>query len=223
MIMGIALIKKGEILYRYDLIKPPTELSDEYRSIEYDFQKFGKCKNMANLYFFFSNEEGTHNTAKVAMKICDKDKYWITKLEVLSNLLLLDLSKKRTAYLMLLALFENDIDVLNDNFKYIDNVTGNSYYLSDLCKTFEQSLEISDEKVALIDEINAKLDCLQYLGRFSYLGQTLTDFENGVSFKKILEQKQYDGYVFSESVGVDTVCLINKDALKIIDCQAYYA
>ena len=124
---------------------------------------------------------------------------------------------------MLLELFENDIDVLNDNFKYIDNVAGNSYYLSDLCKTFEQSLEISDEKVALIDEINAKLDCLQYFGRFSYLGQTLTDFENGFSFKNILEQKRYDGYVCSESVGVDTVCLINKDILNIIDCQAYYA
>jgi len=221
MIMGIALIKKGEILYRYDLIKPPTELSDEYRSIEYDSQKFGKCKNMANLYFFFSNEEGTHNTAKVAMKKCNKDKYWITKVEILSNLLLLDLSKKGTAYLMLLELYENNIDVLNDNFKY--NVAGNSFYLSDLYKTFERSLEISDEKVALIDEINAKLDCPQYLGRFSYLGQILTDFENGFRFKNILEQKQYDGYVFSESVGVDTVCLINKDALKIIDCQVYYA
>ena len=99
--------------------------------------------------------------------------------------------------------YENNIDVLNDNFKY--NVVGNSFYLSDLYKTFERSLEISDEKVALIGEINAKLDCPQYLGRFSYLGQILTDFENGFCFKNILEQKQYDGYVFSESVGVDTV------------------
>jgi|GEM_PF-2076646 len=48
--MGIALIKKGEILYRYDLIRPPTELSDEYRSIEYDSQKFGKLPYDKHLF-----------------------------------------------------------------------------------------------------------------------------------------------------------------------------
>lgn len=178
---------------------------------------------MANLFFFYSNEDGAHNTARIAARKCGKEGYWITKVEVLSSLILLDLAHKNNAYLMLLELFEDGIDVLTDDFEYRDNVLGSLCKFSRLRKTFELSLDISDEKEILIDEVNAKLECPQYYGAFSYLGQMLSDFENGIYFKNILRQKQYDGYVFSESVGVNSVCLICKDVLKIIDCQKYYA
>ena len=50
------------------------------------------------------------------------------------------------------------------------------------------------------------------------LGQCLTDFENGAAFKAILEENNFEGYVFNEPnglTGIDTFCFLSSDKLSL--------
>lgn len=47
-----------------------------------------------------------------------------------------------------------------------------------------------------------------------YLGQSLTDYENGILFKSILEEKNYEGYVFFENPESNTYCIFNSDKIS---------
>ena len=46
-----------------------------------------------------------------------------------------------------------------------------------------------------------------------YTGQLMTDFENGIVFKKLLQEKGYEGYQFMEEKTSPTICLF--DSSKI--------
>ncbi len=82
-------IKKGETLFRYDLSEPSVNWSPDYKSIEYSSKNKGECKNMANNFFFFSNEVVTKNTAVVAMSKLAEKEYWLTSTKTSRNLNLL--------------------------------------------------------------------------------------------------------------------------------------
>lgn len=58
------------------------------------------------------------------------------------------------------------------------------------------------------------------MGNSSYLGQCLTDFENGFIFRQILKEKGFDGYVFVEEVSDPTVCIFDSSFLSEPTTQA---
>ena len=47
-----------------------------------------------------------------------------------------------------------------------------------------------------------------------FLGQHLSDFNNGIIFNKLLTEKGYDGYVFVEEVNDPTVCIFDSSFLS---------
>lgn len=206
----ICIVKKGAILFRYDLIEPPMDWEVNYKSIEYSLNGLGKPKNLANYFFFFSNEDVARKTASVAVKNTakEKDGYWLTSAYVLRDLNLLCLCGNDTLY-NLIKLHEAGFDVMTDEFSFYNN--GVYKHFSELKEPFEKFLNSDffdiERKLALRDTIVKPFD--KYGFPFGLLGQTLTDYENGIPFAKLLADKGYDGYVFDESVGGHTVCLIN--------------
>ena len=202
-------IKKGEILFRYDLSEPPVNWSPDYKSIEYSSKnKGGGCKNMANNFFFYSNEVVTKNTAVVAMSKLAEKEYWLTSTKTSRNLNLLCLCGRDT-FCNLLKLHESGINIFTDDFSFY---FGKEEKLSILKEPFEEwhkcdvfdierKIELRNRLIQPFENSNCP---------FGLLGQVLTDYENGIAFTKLLTERGYDGYVFDESVGGHTICLINK-------------
>lgn len=52
-----------------------------------------------------------------------------------------------------------------------------------------------------------------FCSRLPLLGQSLTDFNNGVAFKEMLIRNHWEGYVFKEEESSNTYCLL--DATKL--------
>lgn len=57
------------------------------------------------------------------------------------------------------------------------------------------------------------------------MGQSLTDFDNGEVFKEMLENNEFEGYVFMEDFISDTYCLLSSDKItapehEIIDINS---
>lgn len=60
----------------------------------------------------------------------------------------------------------------------------------------------------------ARIDDFFY-GSLPLLGQSLTDFDNGVAFKEMLIRNHWEGYVFKEEESSNTYCLLA--ATKLTD------
>lgn len=86
----------------------------------------------------------------------------------------------------------------------------------------DQNWYRNQEKNEIVNKIIYKIEqhfiVNDYVG---LLGQRLTDLENGIPFSKLLQERQWDGYIFNEAnrqEGTDTVCLINSNALNSPIC-----
>ncbi len=225
---NLSYIEQGNFLYRYDIIKPPAELTTTFVNPEYSEERMGERKNQAGLFFFFSNEEVARNTAKVSIDRNGKDGYWLTEVKVKRNLLLLNLALYVTQSVDIIdILLDEGIPVFDCGFvihegrnrKRLDGV---KQMYGEYLVALDGMRQATDDEESrrytnLVFSLKAAIN--DYIGApllpFAYLGQVLTDFENGSVFKSLLAEKKYDGYVFDESKGGHTVCLLNADDLQI--------
>lgn len=207
------IIKEGSVLYRYDLMEPPVNWDSDYKSIEYTYKKFGKAKNAASNFFFFSNEDVAKNTAKVALSKQGKKEYWLTTATNSRDLTLFCLCGD-DIFFNLLKLYESDINVFTDDF--LISFDMEDKFFSILKEPLEEFVECD------VSDVERKIELRNRLVQpfensscpFGILGQTLTDFDNGIFFSNLLAEKGFDGYVFDESDGGHTICLINDVVMK---------
>ncbi len=218
--MGTTIvIPKGTTIYRYDIASPPEKWSDDYRSLEYkDWIMGGHKKNHGGFYYFFSNKQVAVNTAKVACAKANKKEFILTECTITTHTYLLDLAGCRNTVLMFLKLKSLGIDVLTDNYHiYTDH---DCHALSLLKEPSEyilsESISSSDKDIDLLEKYNNTIQ--SYLNipgcPYSILGQTLTDFANGIKFKQELRDHYFDGYCFDESIGGSTIRLLDSSKLS---------
>lgn len=231
---NLSYIEQGNFLYRYDIIEPPDELTTTFVNPEYSEGRMGERKNQAGLFFFFSDEEVARNTAKVSIDKNGKDGYWLTEVKVNRNLLLLNLASFVRQSVDIIDLLLNEgIPVFDCGF--VIHEGKNRMPLNGIKQTYEDYLVALDGMRQATDDeescrymnlvFSLKAAINDYIGApllpFTYLGQVLTDFENGHIFKSLLAAKNYDGYVFDESKGGHTVCLLNADDLQITKVEYF--
>jgi len=213
------IIPKGTKIYRYDIVSTPKEWSDDYKNLEYAHCVIdGYKKNHVGFFFFFDNQQVTENTATVACNKYDKKEYALTECILNSNLKLLDLTGCANTSLMIMKLKEAGIDILTDDYHIYTHP--DCPPLTILKEPFEYILGEStsplDRSIALIQKynntINGYLNPIGY--PYSILGQTVSDYANGIKFKEELIAHGYDGYCFDESIGGHTICLLNSTTMS---------
>lgn len=213
-------LKKGTKLFRYDLEEPPQSWDVNYRNQEYTHINIdGYRKNHWGFFFFFDNENTMYNTAKIACMKLEYRKFYITQAEINKCIKLLDLTGCSDPLLMFNKLIEKDIDVLTNKYHiYTSKDTPSfeilreavNYNLGIDVNPLERDFEIIRSNVTLLQRHLSCQGC-----PYTILGQLLTDFANGAAFKKELILRGYDGYIFDESEGGHTVCLLDSNGLGV--------
>ena len=205
------ILERGDVLYRYGLEQYyPDVWCNNIHNPEYNFDGLGH-KNQIGAYFFYQDE----NTAKRVLKVAIKkqegkgkiiEKATLTTCTVREEIVLLDL------------------------FSGIDSCSQMISVLKDLELNIASSLFCNYQKKASYTEIERDLDllcsgnCTEKIGAaariddFFYrrpplLGQSLTDFNNGVAFKEMLIRNHWEGYVFKEEESSNTYCLLDTTKL----------
>ncbi|HBN62620.1 MAG TPA: hypothetical protein DD424_01810 [Porphyromonadaceae bacterium] len=207
-------IPAGTTFYRYDLSETPSIWNGSYHSIEYSTKEGIENihKNQCGLLFFYETESTTIKTAERALERHNKTEFWLTTAYVDKPLQLLDLRGGATL-VILNNLYVNGIDVFNSPL----TITG----LKDSIplKVLEPLYYYLMQSAVGGKEYNDKWFQLHepfiFPGSpYSLLGQRLTDYENGEVFKSLLIEKKYDGYIFDESFGASTICLMDSTKLS---------
>lgn len=212
------ILSQGTNLYRYNLgTDIPDEWSVEYHSPEY-FSKQHGHKNQIGAFFFYVNEITASNVLSAAIKraTCRGQIYRnniITKCKTTADLEILDITGCERPIQILNKLYDEGIDVLTSEFLCHLN---NAMPFSDIRNSYKY---IEDNKksddISILTEINnfaTKIDNF-FDRRVGYTGQLLTDFGNGIHFKRILEEKGFDGYQFNEERSSPTICLFDSSKL----------
>lgn len=201
-------------LYRYDLMETPSEWDTSYHSIEYVVNENGHIihKNQSGLLFLFDSETVAIKIAEKALNRHGKTEFWLTRTFVKEPLRLLDLTGGSTL-VMLANLFNHEIDVFNNGL----TITGR--HNSPKMETIEPIFLYLMQNMVGGDEYNEKWLKLHEPfinpgNQYSLLGQRLSDFNNGEVFKTLLIANKYDGYVFDESYGGSTICIVDSSKLS---------
>ena len=218
-------ISKGVPLYRYDLEEPPVEWSVEHYNPEYVY--CNRKKNMFYGNFFFNSEYMARKTAQVAITR-SKNFYegaWITDCKLTTHLHLLDFTTYNFITEVLYDFYVSKIDVLNEEFTC--DGCENSMSLINLrnivelyCRTFSNLTAFQNDYFNSISKRCIKELENNYIDN-SYVGfflQRLSDFNNGISFKQLLQDNNYDGFIFNESnhlPGTDTICIFSPQYLTL--------
>ena len=216
-------LEPGDKLYRYDLgEKLDAEWLTDYSSPEYSFSEYGP-KNKIGLFFFYNDISAAKNT--LAQAVYNQKKMGkiynygtITSCQVIDDIRLLDLEaglsscSDKIRFLHQIGL--NVITELFYNYQFKRPYSELQNALEDLLST-DQSLSSAAENV--INEFFYNFPPL--------LGQSLTDFDNGEAFKEMLENNEFEGYVFMEDFISDTYCLLSSDKItapehEIIDINS---
>ena len=217
------VLEPGDKLYRYDRgEKLDTEWLTDYSSPEYSFSEYGP-KNKIGLFFFYNDISAAKNT--LAQAVYNQKKMGtiynygtITSCQVIDDIRLLDLEaglsscSDKIRFLHQIGL--NVITELFYNYQFKRPFSELQNSLEDLLST-DQSLSSAAENV--INEFFYNFPPL--------LGQSLTDFDNGEVFKEMLENNEFEGYVFMEDFISDTYCLLSSDKItapehEIIDINS---
>lgn len=209
------ILQKGSWLYRYNLgTNLPDQWAGSYHSPEYSDTEFGH-KNQIGALFFYEDEI----TAKqVLCAALDKDNLnssysqnTITSCQLVEDVRLLDISNCEIPMRVLVILNEEGIDVLNERFLKHDN---GDFRFSVLKKDFDFVMNaqniMNNDVLGAANRINTFFHQKETESR--YLGQLLTDFENGKDFRSQLVEKGFDGYCFTEEPS-PTICIF--DAAKL--------
>lgn len=212
-------LKKGTKLFRYDLEAPPQSWDINYRNQEYTSISIdGYQKNHFGFFFFFNNDEVAYNTAIIACKKSRLSKFYFTQAETNNDIKLLDLTGCSDPLLMFFKLMEKDIDVLTCDYHIYTSKGTPSLEILRYAVNYNLCIDVDplDREVEIIQHNVTLLH--SYLSPDGYpytiLGQLLTDYANGESFKIELASRGYDGYCFDESEGGHTVCLLDYNALS---------
>lgn len=222
---NIMLLPAHTLLYRYDLMKPPTQWSTNFH--EYHDKDFG-FKNTSGSFFFYDNEGDSICTCKNEQLF--EGSGYFTQCKTIRELNLLDI---RTECMIRIfdILYENDIDVLTSDFNTYSQ--GDARPLSAIKEDFEEYLYLVDKQEKTIQDSCTQLNLVNTITNyiehrrgnesFRYLGQLLTDFDNGPIFKRMLMQKGFDGYVFYENdfntPCVTTYCIFENTSLSSPNCE----
>ena len=190
------ILTPGTCLYRYDLNEPPTEWSADFH--EYFYPDMG-FKNIIGALFFYNNIDDCKQT-------CQNERLFegecnLTNCQVIRKCNLLDI-RAQSMIRILYILHENDIDVLIPTINTFS--TGDKRPLSEIKQDFEEYLSLVDKQERTFNDdckiLNLVYKITRYIeprngnDSFRYLGQLLTDFDNGPTFKEKLMQKGYAGY-----------------------------
>lgn len=205
------------MLYRYDLDQPPTDWSTDFKNFEYRDTKLGD-KNKAGLFFFTDSLDiAKHLGNSAAIKESKAEYYLTTSAQIDNTLNLIDFSNCWNIYQMLCVLDDLKIRNLVNNFET---------FISDI--TFNQMNQLFDEielEKDIIKKSNIITGQLKFSKNFrdsfdvSLFGQRLTDFDNGIKFRKIIKDNysEIDGYKwreFEDNRGL-TYCLFDSDKLPL--------
>lgn len=214
------ILQKGTALYRYCLgTDVPNEWSSDYHSPEYHSDDYGE-KNQIGAFFFYPNEETTRKVLGVAVRKSEErgetyERNTITRCTAIDDISLLDLTGCDRPVQMLNILHHEGIDVLTAGFvrhlnekASFDTIRGYHQFIKDN--------ENTEDRFIILDKVNyaAKIDDF-FLWRVGYTGQLLTDFGNGVPFKRGLQSKGYEGYQFMEEKFTPTICILEADKLSV--------
>ena len=205
------VVKPGDMFYRYNLgANVPNHWSLEYVSPEYVFPNLG-AKNKIGAFFFYNTNEAAINTLSQALineqlRGVNYDVSIITSCCASKEMYMLDLSKCNWCAQIIYVLFQLGINVVSDNF-----------FLHQRNRSFAALKE--QFELLSSDDCILKLRAISTIDEFFFnnkplLCQTLTDFGNGKHFKRLLQDKGYDGYVFKESPDGNTFCLFTSDNLS---------
>jgi hypothetical protein len=214
-------LQPGTHLYRYDLKEPPKEWCSDFKNPEYVYPDRG-AKNEIGAFFFFNSFKQAHDTVLFSLgKIRDKNRngIWITKCTISEPIKLLDLRDSIICIELLAALDKDGFNIFSDELK-----SWNGISFSELAEHIQ-----SVEDIVLLDTNWANDKDISKRVRNSIMGmqrildienthighllQLLTDFSNGVYFRKLLQDKGYEGYIFNETncpvpvTGTDTICV----------------
>lgn len=223
--MERTIIPSGKWLYRYDLSQPLNEWSMDFHNPEYMFD-FGN-KNQFGGFFFFDSESQAENTGRKSLERYRNQEFeglWITKCQVTSNSEFLDLRGYMAITAILYDFHQNGIDLFNDKFH--EYYSGSKKPFVDLKQPIELLCDIISNPDWYKDReaSNDVESVIKFIETYfidndtpGILGQCLTDFENGTAFKAVLEENNFEGYVFNEAnglTGTDTFCFLSSDKLS---------
>lgn len=223
--MKRTIIPSGKWLYRYDLSRPLNKWSIEFHNPEYTFD----CgnKNQFGGFFFFDSESQAENTGRKALERYGDREFeglWITKCQTVSDSEFLDLRGHMTITAILCDFYQNGIDLFNDNFHEFYTRSKKSF--ADLKEPIRLLCDITSNPNWFKDiEADKQVkSVIKFVETYFFdndtpgiLGQCLTDFENGAAFKAVLEENNFEGYIFNEANGMrdtDTFCFLSSNKLS---------
>jgi hypothetical protein len=204
----------NKFLYRYDLDLPPTYWSANFKNFEYKDATLGN-KNKAGLFFFTDSLDIANHLGVNAARNESRNEYHLTTVKIDTTLSLIDFSKSHRIYQMLCVLDDLKIRNLMNGFETFENEI-----------TFKKMNQLFDEiafETDIVKKSNIITGQLKFNINFrdsldvSIFGQRLTDFDNGIKFKKLVNDifPKIDGYKwreFEDNRGL-TYCLFNSNKL----------
>jgi hypothetical protein len=200
-------------LFRYDIIEPPENWDTNFRNPEYETEEYGH-KNKANLFFFTDSEDIAKDLGQGSANKRCLNEYFLTKSKTESCLTLIDFNNRQNIYQMLCLLNDLKINVLTIDFKTYE---GDSTFL-DLKSIFDNA-EVEThllKKASIVSQL--KVHSKSNVTDISLFGQRLTDFDNGLKFKSIINDiyPKIDGYrwkEYNDDRGI-TYCLFDSKKLS---------
>lgn len=222
--MCTTILQKGAKLFRYDVEEPPTKWSIDFKNREYHYPNYG-AKNLFGGFFFFQSEEQTLAIGEIALgKNPNLQKLWLTECRTTADVCLLDLTQQTTVTANLIAMQKEGIDVLTNDFLMYG--LHDSHSFAELHDDIDRLSEIAEHENWMFQPplVKEKDEIVEHVERFfgdhnyhmGHFGQRLTDFENGLHFKKLLQDRNLDGYMFDEDNGIiitNTICLLSSKYL----------
>lgn len=215
------ILPQGTSLYRYCVgIDIPETWDPTFENPEYANRPQGK-KNQIGAYFFYEFEKMAKNVAGVALKNYGHAhqvvNYTLTTCQTTRDLTLLDLRGDLKPFPFLEELYKNGLDILTDDF--INYFQGNqlfSKYRDNFLKLIAEKEPFSQTNPFRHQNCELYLPLLMFFSsanNMHILGQLVTDYENGHTFKNLLEQKGYEGYIFNEERDCATICIFDASNL----------
>lgn len=196
----------------------PEDWITSYHSPEYHSNDYGD-KNQIGAFFFYKDEETARNVLGVAVKNSVKrgEIYkvnTITSCQTTLDINLLDITGCQRPVNILNVLHDEGIDILTNEFvrhlngiQTFDTIRGLHQYILDHESEYE--CPVNREKINCAVMIDVFFQCL-----VGYTGQLMTDFGNGMVFKRLLIEKGYEGYQFMEEKSSPTICLFDSSKIS---------
>ena len=207
-------------LYRYDLDDNlPDDWTTDYHSKEYTCDR--GFKNKCGAFFFFDNKQTALDVFKYAAEKGAREGT-ITTCYIKKQVSLLDLSDFQFPSGILCFLNKNGMSVFNKGFYRYGENQSEDVLFDDIKALIDEILSRENdtlEDMSFIINKSNQINEFFYFKECSpckcrYIGQLLTDFDNGPKFKEILLDKGYDGYCFKEIPKGVTYCIFDHNVLS---------